>query len=205
MARTKLRKFAEIGEMENVFVDPVEMKGKWGDVVLELACGAGDYAVALAQSCPERKFVGVDRKGDRIWVGAKKALGLNCSNVAFLHGQIAKLGEYFGPGEVSEIWITFPDPYEKPSKHKQRLTSERFLDVYKGFLKKGGVVHLKTDHLGLFNYTLGVIKARGLKVLEKLQDVHGGGKIDDELQILTHYEGRFLAEGRPIYYLKFKI
>jgi tRNA (guanine-N7-)-methyltransferase len=216
MTRKKLKKFAEIREMENVFDDPLLVRGKWGEIfgndnpiVLELGCGAGQYTLRLAEKYPDKNFIGVDKKGDRVWIGAKEALGLKLKNTGFAKTMIEKIDKYFIKDEVDEIWITFPDPFPKPSKHKRRLSSLRFLESYRGILKKGGIVHLKTDHLGLFEYSQEVIaEAKFCKLEEVIEDVHGKGKgrkDEDLLEILTHYEKRFMKEGLPIYYLRFQL
>ena len=209
MARTKLRKIEGVGELENVFVKPEEMKGKWaewfggGEIVLELACAAGGYTLALAEKWPQRNFVGVDKKGDRIWRGAQKALADGQKNVAFVRCMIEHLDGYFAEGEVREIWITFPDPFSKPSRAGRRLTSERFLPKYKKILRNGGKVHLKTDDLPLFEYSVETAKEFGCGILEEVRDVHGQEVVPEILQIETYYEKKWKAMGRKIYYFCF--
>lgn len=190
-------------ELRNVFVAPMEMKGKWreffggGEIILELACGHGYYTLALAEKFPRQNFIGIDKKGDRIWEGATKSAEVK--NAAFVRCLIEKLEDYFEEGEVSEIWITFPDPYPKPSKAKKRLTSSRFLNIYKRILKPGGVIHLKTDNEFLFDYSISSLEDFGAEVLKINRDVHKNPT--KLLAIRTFYENKFLAEGKKIKYL----
>ncbi len=202
MTRKKLKRFAEIKTFKNVF----QKKGKYfknkNPVVLELGCGAGHYTLALAEKFPKKNFIGMDRKGDRIWQAAKKALTEKRKNIAFVNGYIERLGEYFKKGDVSEIWITFPDPYPKPSREGHRLTAPKFLESYKKlFGKKDGMIHLKTDSLKLFEYSLEILKKNEFKIVEEIRDLHSKKKIGELLKIRTLYEERFIKEGRKIYYL----
>jgi len=159
MGHKKLIRFEAIKSFPNVLQYPEGMQGKWNaffnndnPVTLELACGKGEYTVALARLYPGRNFIGVDLKGNRIWSGAKKALDEGLKNVAFLRTQIESITGYFAEGEVSEIWITFPDPQLRMSKAKKRLTHPRFLRLYKKIMKEGGFIHLKTDSPDLYNF-----------------------------------------------------
>src|SRR5688500_13990868 len=151
MGQKKLARFEELGSFKNVLQFPKDMAGKWKDffgnnnpITLELACGKGEYTLGLAQLYPERNFIGIDLKGNRIWVGARKALNEELTNVAFLRTQIDHINSYFSAGEVSGIWITFPDPQLRVSKAKKRLTHPKFLRLYQQFLAPGGLIHLKT-------------------------------------------------------------
>lgn len=220
MARKKLAKFAALKGMGNVFEmeDKVDLKGKWedffgndGSVVLEIGCGTGAYTNALAERFAGKNFIGIDRKGDRIWRAAKDAARLNCCNVAFLKIYGEDLMEYFGEGEVDEIWITFPDPYPKPSKAGQRLCSSRFLEIYKRILRKGGAVHLKTDFLDLFEFGVESAKKCGFEIEEEVRDVHGEGRLptlkkglNEVVEIMTLYEKYYVKEGRKINYTRIK-
>lgn len=212
MTRKKLIRFKEIKKFPNVFEkeDGLKMKGNWkknyfkndNPIVLELGCGEGIYVQRLSEVYSNKNFIGIDKKGERIWKGAKKLIDENRSNCAFLKILIEKLEEYFEKDEVDEIWITFPDPFPKPSKSQRRLTSERFLNIYKKILKKGGMLHLKTDHLGLFEFSIGSIQKMKFIIKKKISDVHNQQKISKLLQIETYYEKKFMAEGKPIYYLE---
>jgi len=191
---------------------PTDMPGKWrgffkneNPIVLELACGRGEYTVGLAALFPQQNFIGVDVKGNRMYIGAKKTLLENTRNAAFLRTQIEKLAEYFSPGEVDEIWITFPDPQLRTSRAKKRLTHPRFLRLYHQILKPGGLVHLKTDSPALYTFTKKVISMYGLTLIEGCNDVYGQSTVKDELKIKTHYESLDIAQSKKIFYLKFTL
>ncbi len=215
MSKNKLEKFAQMATFANV-VQPAELmvkdfvyKGKWSgdffhntnDITLELGCGKGEYTVALSQACPSRNFIGVDIKGARIWNGAKKALDAGIKNAGFLRTRIDMIDNFFGEGEVSEIWITFPDP--QPKKQNKRLTSAHFLNLYRKFLKQGAVINLKTDSRLLHFYTLELLKANGIEPLAHTDDLYGSPLLDETLSIKTYYENTFLLQGKKITYLKF--
>ncbi|MCF8451651.1 MAG: tRNA (guanosine(46)-N7)-methyltransferase TrmB [Pedobacter sp.] len=213
MGKDKLRRFAEITAFENVIEleDGKVLKGRWAKnhfknnnpLILELGCGKGEYTVNLARLFPEINFIGIDYKGNRIWRGAKTAIEENISNVAFLRIQIENLLDYFSENEVSEIWITFPDPQPQISREKKRLTSVRFLDMYKKILKKRGPVHLKTDSDLLYIFTLSKIKELGLSTHISTDDLYKSNFVDDILSIKTYYEKKYLANDKNINYLKF--
>ncbi|HLX93201.1 MAG TPA: tRNA (guanosine(46)-N7)-methyltransferase TrmB [Puia sp.] len=212
MAQNKLYRFEAIKTFPNVLQYPTGMKGNWRHffgndkpLVLELACGKGEYAVGLAQIYPQKNFIGVDLKGNRIYVGAKKCLDENIPNVAFLRSQIDKIADYFTQGEVEEIWLTFPDPQLRKSRAKKRLTHPRFLRLYQQILRPGGPIHLKTDSPVLFDFTLDVIDMYGLRLLESVDNVYGQPVISEELKIKTHYEGLDIAGSSRIHYLKFSL
>jgi len=213
MGRSKLKKFAEIKTFKNVFDYNSKIKGKWhksffkntNPIVLELGCGQGHYTVALSQKFPKKNFIGVDRKGNRIWGAAKKALNQKWNNVAFLNIHIENLENFFKKNEISEIWLTFPDPYSKPSKAARRLSSSRFLNIYREVMKNKGIIHLKTDNLPLFEFSIETAKKEKCKILKEIRNLHGQKKIPDLLQIKTFYEEKFMKEGKPIYYLKFSL
>jgi len=212
MAQKKLQRFAEIKTFPNVLEYPEGMAGKWEDffsnrnpLVLELACGRGEYTVGLGRLFPQQNFIGIDVKGNRMYIGAKKCLEEKLGNTAFLRTQIEKLPDYFTPGEVDGIWITFPDPQLRTSKAKKRLTHPRFLRLYKQVLKPGGAVHLKTDSPALYLFTKRVIGMHGLLLMEDLDDVYADPAVKEELKIKTHYEKLDIAGSRKIYYLKFTL
>ncbi len=212
MGHKKLIRFEELKTFQNVLQYPEGMAGKWSDffkntrpIVLELACGKGEYAVGLGTLYPEKNFIGVDIKGNRIWVGAKKALNMNLQNVAFLRVQIDHINEYFFRDEVEEIWITFPDPQLRMSKAKKRLTHPRFLRLYQQFLLPEGRIHLKTDSPDLYQFTKKVVELFGCGVHLDLTDVHKQVNIAPELQIKTHYESMDIAGSNRIHYLCFSL
>lgn len=212
MAQKKLFRFAQIKTFKNVFENPEGMQGKWKDhfnntnpIVLELACGRGEYTVNLAKLFPGQNFIGVDIKGNRIYIGAKQALEQHHSNAAFLRTQIEKLPGIFAAGEVDEIWITFPDPQLRPSKAKKRLTHPRFLRLYQQVVKKGAAIHLKTDSPRLYDFTKTVISMYGLQVSADLHDAYAIADIPPELKIKTHYENLDIAGSNKIHYLKFSL
>lgn len=212
MGQKKLQRFAEIRTFENVLEYPLHMQGKWASffknenpVSLELACGKGEYAVGLGAMHSNRNFIGVDLKGNRIWVGAKKALELKLKNVAFIRSQIDKIDQYFTKGEVFDIWITFPDPQLRTSRAKKRLTHPHFLRLYQKILKSGGRIHLKTDSPDLYHFTKVVIELYNLHVEEDTPDVYTAEHVPDELKIKTYYESLDIAQSRRIHYLRFTL
>jgi len=213
VGKDKLRRFAEVSTFSNVLqLDEGKVfKGQWANgffknsnpVVIELACGKGEYAVNMATLFPDKNFIGIDYKGNRIWRGAKTALEEGVSNVAFLRIQIEAILDFFAPGEVDEIWITFPDPQPQLSREKKRLTSPRFLEKYKQLLKPGGFVNLKTDNDGLHRYTAEKIEELGLKLRVKTEDLYHSEFADEVLSIKTYYEKKYLQDNKNINYLKF--
>lgn len=212
MGQKKLERFAELNTFQNVLQFPREIAGKWNaffknenPIILELACGKGEYAVGLGQSHPGKNFIGVDLKGNRIWVGAKKALQNNLHNVAFLRTQIDQVNEYFSKNEVAGIWITFPDPQLRKSKAKKRLTHPKFLRLYQQFLVPGGPIHLKTDSPDLYEFTKEVISLYGCTLHTDYEDVYKEAAIPAELTIKTHYESLDIAGSNRIHYLCFSL
>jgi len=213
VGKDKLRRFAEVDTFKNVVqLDAGKpYQGKWAadffknnnPVVLELACGKGEYTVNLARLFPDKNFIGIDYKGNRIWRGAKTALEENIDNVGFLRIQIENLNDYFSPGEIDEIWITFPDPQPQLSREKKRLTSPRFLEKYKPLLKPGGIIHLKTDNDGLHAYTAEKIEELGLELHVRTEDLYHSPYADEVLSIKTYYEKKYLQDNKNINYLKF--
>lgn len=212
MGQKKLIRFQEIETFSNVLQYPKDMQGKWKNyfknnnpITLELACGKGEYAVGLGRLYPQQNFIGIDVKGNRIWRGAKTALEEGLNNVAFLRSKIDKIGDYFEPGEVSEIWITFPDPQLRFSKMKKRLTHPRFLRVYQHFLQPGGLINLKTDSPDLYHFTESVINLYGLQLLVNYDDIYQQQNLSEVLRIKTHYEGLDIAQSNRVHYLQFQL
>lgn len=212
MGQKKLVRFAAIKNFANVLQYPEGIKGNWHErfgnsnpITLELACGKGEYSVGLGREHKDRNFIGVDIKGNRIFIGAKKALAEDLDNVAFLRAQIQQLPDYFAPGEVTEMWIVFPDPFLREGKAKNRLTHPRFLHEYQKVLPPGARIHLKTDSHELYTFTQEVIREQGCVVHEDIADIYGKGLATGPLAIQTFYEGMHRAEGRTIYYISFSL
>jgi tRNA (guanine-N7-)-methyltransferase len=213
MGKNKLIRFAEMKTFSNTYEFPENMAGNWSrhvfknnhPICLELACGRGEYSVGLARLYPEKNIIGVDIKGSRIWRGAKTAMEEKLENAAFLRTYIENIAQYFNAGEVSEIWITFPDPHPPAGRHKKRLSSLRFLKEYTRFVKDGGIVHLKTDDMLLYRYTQAGATSLGITLLEDCADVLLEKPNDPELSIRTTYELRWIGEGKKIKYLKMKL
>jgi len=212
MAQKKLKRFGEIKTFSNVLEYPENMKGRWKDffsneneLVLELACGKGEYATGLAQLYPQKNFIGVDIKGNRLWVGAKYAQQNQLKNVAFLRTQIDKIANYFKANEVEEIWITFPDPQLRVSKAKKRLTHPKFLRLYQQILKPGAKIHLKTDSPNLYEFTKLVIKLYNLQLISDIGDVYKMEILTEDLAIKTHYEKLDIAKSNCIFYVCFSL
>lgn len=212
MGHKKLIRFEEIKQFSNVLEYPTDMPGNWHSffkndhsITLELACGKGEYAVGLGRMYADRNFIGVDLKGNRIWRGAKTALNDGLDNVAFLRTQIDKIADYFAPGEVHEIWITFPDPQLRGSRIRKRLTHPKFLRMYQRILQKDGVVNLKTDSPDLYQFTKTVIDLYGLELVKDNDNVYGNITVPAELAIKTYYESLDIAGQNRVHYLSFRL
>lgn len=193
--------------------DKFELKGKWGQnifkndkpIILELGCGRGEYSVALAERFPENNYIGIDIKGSRMWQGATAAIEKKLDNVAFLRISIEHIEACFAQNEISEIWITFPDPQIKYRRRSKRLTHPEFIRKYEQFLKPEGIIHLKTDSSFLHGFTLGVIELEGHEVLDSTHNVYTSRTDNDLLMnIKTYYEELFHSKGFPITYIKFR-
>ncbi len=220
-SKNKLKRFKENETFSNVIQPTREEivettflhKGNWhkhfgntNPIVLELGCGKGEYTVGLAQRDKNKNYIGIDIKGARFWRGAKTAIEENLSNVAFLRTQIELIDKIFAPQEVSEIWITFPDPQIKYKRTKHRMTNKEFLDKYKQILKPEGTVNLKTDSEFMHGYTLGLLHGLDLEILYANHDVYkNAGSPDEVLKIQTFYENQYLEKGKPITYIKFRV
>jgi len=212
LGQKKLVRFAEIKTFDNVLQYPENMPGNWNLhfknnhlITLELACGKGEYAIGLAELNPKKNFIGVDLKGNRLWVGAKKALKEGVQNVAFLRIQIDGITSYFNKDEVEEIWITFPDPQLRISKSKKRLTHPKFLRMYQQILRPLGKIHLKTDSPELYDFTKKVIDQYGCLLIEESDNIYQHSQIKQELTIKTHYELLDIAQSKRIHYLSFSL
>lgn len=221
MAKKKLQKFAENETFSNLLQLTNEevwrkdhpIKGQWNStffnnsnpIVLELGCGKGEYTINLSKMYPNKNFIGVDIKGARLWKGAKEASINSMANVAFVRTHIENIASFFAKNEVSEIWITFPDPQPRISKAKKRLTSSNFLSRYQQFAKQNATVHLKTDSQQLHEYTKALVQQNDLKFHICTNNLYGSGIADDILSIRTFYESMFLEQGMPITYIKFEL
>ena len=223
MGKNKAARFRENNILPNVIqptreqaIDSFEHKGKWNEffgnsnpIVLELGCGKGEYSVGLAKAFPDKNFIGVDIKGARFWFGAKEAIADCLHNVAFLRTQIELIDHLFAENEVSEIWITFPDPQIKYRRTKHRLTNPDFLAMYSKILKKEGIMHLKTDSEYLHGYTLGLLQGLGHDILSAHHDIYGAPEYEPDTPLLrdvrTYYEELFSSKGKTITYIKFRL
>lgn len=219
MGKNKLKKFADMDTFKCALQYPREvllrdgfpLTGKWnsdffknnGKITLELGCGKGEYTVALAKANPGRNYIGVDIKGARLWSGAREVEMNNISNAAFLRTEIENIDKFFSPGEIDEIWITFPDP--QMQKTRKRLTSTRFLKMYGGFLRPGGVINLKTDSPFLYEYTRRLALLNGFELLEDTDDLYGKGNADPVSSIKTYYESQWLSRGKKIKLLSMRV
>jgi tRNA (guanine-N7-)-methyltransferase len=210
MGHKKLIRFRAVDTFANVLQYPKNIANNWHvffknshPITLELACGKGEYSVGLGRIHRDNNYIGVDIKGNRIYNGAKISLEEGLNNVAFVRGQIDHLTEYFGNGEVNDIWIIFSDPFLR--KPKNRLTHPRFLFIYQQVMKKGGVIKLKTDSKELYDFTLETIEEQGCSIVENIADIYGKGMAIGPLAIQTFYEKMHLADGRTIYYLSFTL
>lgn len=220
-SKNKLKRFKENATFKNV-IQPERsaiengsfaLKGKWAEhfkndnpIVLELGCGKGEYTIGLAKQNTDKNFIGIDIKGARFWRGAKTALEDNLENVAFLRTQIELIDQLFAENEVSEIWITFPDPQIKYKRTKHRMTNENFLNKYKKVLKPKGLVNLKTDSEFMHGYTLGLLHGLNLEIIYANHDVYKNeGSPKEVLEIQTYYENQYLQKGKPITYIQFRV
>jgi len=221
-SKNKLKRFKENDTFANVFqpfreelvANNFKLKGKWNaeffkndnPIVLELGCGKGEYAVGLGAKFPDKNFIGIDLKGARFWRGAKTAIENGMDNIAFIRTQIELINYIFAENEVSEIWITFPDPQIKYKRTKHRLTNAAFLEKYKTVLKPDGIMHLKTDSEFMHGYTLGLLHGAGHEVLYANHNVyHNEGSPKEVTEIQTFYENQYLEVDKAITYIQFKI
>jgi len=218
MAKRKLQNFAELETFSNViqhmyldsdFDHP--LKGKWATaffknnnpITLELGCGKGEYCVGLARIHPDRNYLGIDIKGNRLWRGAKTALEDSLSNVGFIRTQVDRISNLFAPGEIDEIWVTFPDPKPKKGDARKRLTSAENSNRYWMLLGSGGTVNLKTDSRFNVDFTLETIRENGYNILRRSHDIDKDFPGDELLKIRTYYEQKFRKEGIPIHYIRY--
>lgn len=214
MAKHKIKRFSEFDQYPHTFDFAYNLKGKWhkevfkneNPVVLELGCGKGEYTVALATEYKNKNFIGIDIKANRMWVGAKAALDLKMNNVAFMRALMDRINELFAPGEVAEIWITFPDPFIRNRSAKHRLTHTRFLRLYQQILAPNGIINFKTDSTELFNFTQNMLNHLGIKPTVIDYDVHNNPEAEPMLKnVRTYYENFFMAKGKTIKFTRFDL
>jgi tRNA (guanine-N7-)-methyltransferase len=220
MGKDKLKRFEALKKMERV-LQPVidyhspdhEIKGNWNKevfnnslpIVLEVGCGRGEYTVGLAQHYPEKNFIGIDIKGARLWRGVKTSNEFNILNTAFLRIRMECIGKFFAKDEVSEIWITFPDPQPKQSKENKRLSSALFISRYSNFVKPGGLIHLKTDNEMLFDFSLATAEKLSKEIVAATNNLYYSGLTGIDYAIRTTYEQTYHNQGKNICYLCFKM
>ncbi len=220
MAKNKLKKFEDLKELPNTLQPTIKnlksgfyLKGNWkreffrnnNPIVLELGCGKGEYSIGLAKKYSNINFIGIDIKGARIWSGAREAYDQEMKNVAFLRIPIEFIDHCFGKNEIDEIWITFPDPQLKLKRAKKRLTHPNFLNLYNNFLKKNGIIHLKTDSQRLHLFTLEIIHKEKHILFDSNPNLYSNSCIKDDLNLKTYYERKFLEKGKPITYIRFAL
>lgn len=218
MPKRKLKRFAENSTFPHFFQPSFDdlaggfiLRGNWNSdffrndhpIVLELGCGKGEYTTGLARQSPGFNFIGIDIKGARMWKGARESFEEGLSNVAFLRTRIDLIGQCFAPGEIHEIWITFPDP--QPKRPRRRLTHPGFLKRYASVVSNGHIIHLKTDNRELFDYTIGVIMQEHHHILFQTTDLYLDKTPVPASAIQTFYEEMFLKQGIPINYLRFSL
>jgi tRNA (guanine-N7-)-methyltransferase len=223
MAKRKLKKFAEVSAFDNCFflsfedsrAEGLSLKGKWNKeyfkndnpIIVELGCGKGEYTIGLAKRFPDKNFIGVDIKGNRIWTGAKTAIEHKMNNVAFIRTRIDFIEACFAENEVTEIWITFPDPQPQKSRTRNRLTHTMFINRYKKVVKDGGFVNLKTDNEPFYDFTKETVAENKLQLMDATNDLYADTMQRDEAltNIKTYYEKKFSDLGFKICYLRFKL
>ena len=223
MAKRKLQRFAE-NETFNHFFQPgweelsagFSLRGNWNSrffknsnpVIIEMGCGKGEYTVDLSSKYPQRNFIGIDKKGARMWRGAKISNEDSRANVAFVRIRAENIAKVFGPAEIDEIWITFPEPQPNSPRHSKRFTSPQFIGRYREVLKPGGIIHLKTDNDMFYEYTLEVIREYGHTLLYNNPDLYAtpdDPEVKDVIDVQTHYEKIWLEQGLTIKYLRFRL
>jgi tRNA (guanine-N7-)-methyltransferase len=218
VAKKKLIHFGENLTFPHLFqpkyhdlIPEFRMRGQWHQqffqnnqpLIVEFGCGKGEYTVGLAEAYPDKNFIGIDLKGARLWRGCKTVAEQQMKNVGFIRTLVDHVERVFSPGEVSGIWITFPDP--QPKKERRRLTAPVFLEKYRNILTPDGIIHLKTDDQDFFQYTLDVIIERGHRLLWSSNDLYNSGSTDDVTRIRTFYERMWLDMGKKICYLRFQL
>lgn len=210
MPKKKLSRIEEVKSFSNVSHAPAELKGRWEEifknshpVTIELGCGRGDVLLALAGEHKNRNYIGVDLKGVRLWSAATRAFKENLQNVFFICANILELADAFNEGDISELWITFPDPY--PKKPRKRMTAKRYLDLYSNICLPGAIGHVKTDDDDFYKFSFKSLREYGCGIHSILEDIHAQSDLRKDLQILTAYEKRHIANGLSIKYIHFSL
>lgn len=211
MAKRKRQRIEAIKHFDNVTEHPDRLKGKWASdvfhnnapITMELGCGRGDFTLERARTQPERNFIGVDLKGPRLWAGATHAVAEGLHNVFFIRANILDLNHAFEPGDISEVWITFPDPY--PKKPRKRMTAARYLDVYRQICTADAEFHLKTDDDGFYEFSLESLRQHHCRILQTIPDVYAQDRVNGWVKFQTPYEKQHLAEGKRIKYIHFSL
>lgn len=211
MRINKQQRFRQLTTFDNVINAPQEYRGKWSNtcfgngnpITLELGCGKGEYTLELAQLYPQRNFIGIDLKGARLWVAARKALALQLLNVKFIRMHIELINDIFAAGEIHEIWLPFPDPF--PKKPNKRLISPRYLDYYRHILYDNAVIHFKTDDDQLFHNSLKILKDEKCTIHKVNADIYNEPDISDVVKIKTTFEMKHLASEKKIKYICFSL
>lgn len=213
MPRRKRQHLAELASFSNFLDHPQNVKGNWrtaifhntNPIILELGCGKGAYALALAERFPQFNIIGIDKKGDRLWHGANNAQLKSLPNVRFMRLAIEKIADYFESGEVNEIWITFPDPFPRRGEAKKRLISPQMLARYQLIMQAGGTMHLKTDNTNLFDYACSVLSDQSQSIISRIDDIYRDASTDELLTIQTTFEKKYLSLGKKIHYVSWSL
>jgi tRNA (guanine-N7-)-methyltransferase len=211
MPKNKLKRIKALPDFDNVIDDPFHYKGKWdslffknnNSITVELGCGKGECVIELAQKFPKQNFIGIDLKGARLFIAATRCKELQLENVCFIHTNIENILDIFAPAEVANIWIPFPDPYPKSARAQKRLTSSRFIKLYRNVLISGGKIHFKTDDEKLYQFTLDTIELEKCTLLKACDNLNSLTELDDFIKIQTTFEKRHRAAGKPIKYIEF--
>lgn len=213
MPRNKLKQILSLPSLDNVINNPYKYKSEWhigyfhnsNPITLELGCGRGDYVLQLAQKYPQRNFLGIDLKGARLFMGATRALTMGLENIGFIQLNIFQIADIFGKNEINDIWITFPDPFPKPARASKRLTSSRFLNLYRQILKKDGIIQFKTDDNDLYKFTLESLEKEKCTILANHIDLYAQESLKEIQLFKTTYEKRHLKKGKTTKYVEFQL
>lgn len=209
--KRKLYKFAVFQNLANCYdghslkqlVDKIQNDKR--PLTIEVGAGSALFLTKLAAIHPNRQFVAIDRKSDRLQKGAKLASQQNISNIYYLWSNADQLSTIFSPHSVQQIWLTFPDPWPQESNIKHRLTNPRFLADYAKLLDPSGTLNFKTDNQALFNWSLDQLHTANWRVIVSTNQLHNpttqNSPINEDDHIMTTYEERYHKAGNSIYYL----